>query len=721
MGMKIGFLEPHLRCCGGIRRVLEFGNRLWDRGHQVTYYLPEDVDLSCTWMPCEGRIRSYASSFDDPLDVLVFNHEPQWHLLEHFTQVRRRVLYALHYARLYEKAGSWECLRAPVDAQLANSTWTAEQIEAETGDRPTVVLGGANRDVFHPRDVASRYPLLTAGADAWHDWKGYETVLAAGELLGLPVEAYAPKRLSQEELGEEYAAAEVFAVGSWFEGFGQPGLESLATGTPLVTTDNGGCREYAIDGETALVVEPRDPRAMADAIARLRSDPALARRLSANGLDLVAERFDWEQRTDELAEVLDGVVAGSAPAPAARPAPPPDHPELSVVVPAWGNLMLTQEFVESVRQNTTVPYELIIVDNGSGWEAASYARAAADRSWCNEANLGFAVGMNQGLALARGEYVAFCNNDTKLPPQWAERLIETARRTPTAGIVVPAVTTAQNPVNVRDEPGAEIELLPPFSAPPGAVLYLMATDVIRQLGGWSEAYEIASGEDVDLAFTVWVNDLDIVYDQRVLVDHHGKATSKHLEDWQVLWEQNRDRFLERWSGDATVPRLASTDLQRFRRNRETARAAAAWMRRYFTARKHGGGFRVRPSQAFRRAVSVGFWLPDLASVNGHPPSLVQGPDGSVWLMEGQTKRAVPTPALARALAAQLGPPRRVDAQAVEGWADGPPVVLLEDFHGNVSVVVGGRRHPVRSAMLTHSVVDGALDRFEPGDPLDLSG
>ena len=57
----------------------------------------------------------------------MFNHEPQWHLIDHFTNARNRVFYALHYGRLYDKEGSWESLRAPVDLQLANSTWTAEQ------------------------------------------------------------------------------------------------------------------------------------------------------------------------------------------------------------------------------------------------------------------------------------------------------------------------------------------------------------------------------------------------------------------------------------------------------------------------------------------------------------------------------------------------------------------------------------------------------------------
>ena len=200
----------------------------------------------------------------------------------------------------------------------------------------------------------------------------------------------------------------------------------------------------------------------------------------------------------------------------------------------------------------------------------------------NEQNLGFARGMNQGLAVARGEYVAFCNNDTVLPERWASTLLETIRCHERAGIVVPALTAARGPVNVRTEPGDKVEALPPFSAPPGAVVYVMNTDLVRQLGAWDEGYEIASGEDVDLAFTVWVNDLDILYDQRVLVDHVGKGSA----DPPRRLARSSGRATgsgSSTSGQATAQCPVSTRAisERFARNRATARAAAGWMERYF--------------------------------------------------------------------------------------------------------------------------------------------
>lgn len=589
-GLRLGIIEPHLRRYGGIRRMLEFANRLAARGHQVTFYLPEDQERRCTWMACAADVKTIPSGFDDPLDILIFNHEPQWHLLDLFTRADKRVFYALHYGRSYGKEGSWESLRTPVDLQLANSNWTADRIQAEIGVRPAVVLGGVNRDVFRPYGGPKRFPLLCAG-DRRRLWKGTDTIEAAAGLLGLPLEEYGPKDLSQPDLGREYDAAEVFAVGSWFEGFCQPGLEAMACGTALVTTDNGGCREYAVDDETALVVPPRDPRAMADAVARLRDDETLAKELVANGLDLVAEDFDWERRTDQLEALLGEVATGERSAPPPPPPRPPARPDLSVVVLAWDNLAYTQQFVESVRQHTDVPYELVIVDNGSRWEAAHYAAEAADHAVMNDRNLGFARGMNQGLDAARGEWVAFCNNDTILPDGWADKLLETARANPGAGIVVPALTAARNEATVRTEPGEHVEVLDPFSAPPAAVVYLMRADVVTALGAWGEEFEIASGEDVDLCFKVWVNDLDIVYDQRVLVDHVGKGSASRLDDWEGLWARNRQLFLTKWSGDADPPRLDSCDPVRFARNRAIARATAGWMSRYFGIRDKE---RVRP-------------------------------------------------------------------------------------------------------------------------------
>ncbi len=266
--------------------------------------------------------------------------------------------------------------------------------------------------------------------------------------------------------------------------------------------------------------------------------------------------------------------------------------DLSVVVLAWNNLGLTRRFVDSVRLYTTVPYELILVDNGSVPEAAAIGRELADRFIRNETNRGFSVGMNQGLAVARGNTVAFCNNDTEVAPGWDAHLVSCAAR-PGAGLVVPALTAATNLRTVRVEPGTEVEVIAPFSPPPAGAFVLMRADVARALGGWGEEYPIASAEDVDLAFKVWVNDLDLLYDSRVLIRHVNKATSRNLHDWQDLWKRNRWVFLEKWTSSPDVPRVAECAPERFAKNLAIAASAAGWMSQYFRA-SEGSGATTRP-------------------------------------------------------------------------------------------------------------------------------
>ena len=265
---------------------------------------------------------------------------------------------------------------------------------------------------------------------------------------------------------------------------------------------------------------------------------------------------------------------------------PTVKPRLSVVVLAWDGLHETRRCVASVRDHTDVPFELIIVDNGSQPDAARFASEASDRAIMNPTNRGFAPGMNQGLKASHGEFVAFCNNDTVMPPGWASTLIDDFETHADAGIVLPAVTAAGNDCTVRSEPGTAVEVLLPFGEFPSGVLYVMRRDVAHALGGWSEEYPIASAEDLDLCFKVWANNLSIVFDQRVLVQHTSQATvGTKLDNRRALYRSNLELFMAKWgSGEPAVPRIDTCDADRFRANLARAATAIRWIRRLVATR-----------------------------------------------------------------------------------------------------------------------------------------
>jgi glycosyltransferase involved in cell wall biosynthesis len=103
----------------------------------------------------------------------------------------------------------------------------------------------------------------------------------------------------RRDVPEILAGLHVFVLPSESEGFGLVVREAQAVGVPVVATDTGGLSELVRDGDTGLLVPPRDTAALAAALRRMLEDPALRRRLSeagrreagASGLDGYLERL----------------------------------------------------------------------------------------------------------------------------------------------------------------------------------------------------------------------------------------------------------------------------------------------------------------------------------------------------------------------------------------------------------------------------------------------
>jgi glycosyltransferase involved in cell wall biosynthesis len=82
---------------------------------------------------------------------------------------------------------------------------------------------------------------------------------------------------------------------SYREGVPRVLIEAAACGRAVVTTDVPGCREVVRHGENGLLVPPRDPAALAEAIGRLLGDPALRARMGARGREIAVQEFSEEQ------------------------------------------------------------------------------------------------------------------------------------------------------------------------------------------------------------------------------------------------------------------------------------------------------------------------------------------------------------------------------------------------------------------------------------------
>jgi phosphatidylinositol alpha-1,6-mannosyltransferase len=128
------------------------------------------------------------------------------------------------------------------------------------------------------------------------EWEAVSRLHAA---LGLGDSVALLGDLTRERLAEEYVNASVFCLPSVQEGFGIVFLEAMAAELPVVACRIAAIPEVVLDGTTGLLVGPRDPGALAEALERLIGEPALARRLGQEGRRralgfsprAVAERF----------------------------------------------------------------------------------------------------------------------------------------------------------------------------------------------------------------------------------------------------------------------------------------------------------------------------------------------------------------------------------------------------------------------------------------------
>jgi glycosyltransferase involved in cell wall biosynthesis len=119
-------------------------------------------------------------------------------------------------------------------------------------------------------------------------------VPATIERLGLEGAVTVAGVVGAERLVELYAEAEVAVVPSLYEGFSLPAIEAMACGVPLVSTTGGALPEVVgRSGETAILVPPGDPGALADAIGAALDDADLRARVGAAGRERVVERYSW--------------------------------------------------------------------------------------------------------------------------------------------------------------------------------------------------------------------------------------------------------------------------------------------------------------------------------------------------------------------------------------------------------------------------------------------
>jgi glycosyltransferase involved in cell wall biosynthesis len=331
--MKVIIPVGALHLGGGCKNLADLANALHARGHDTEVLVPEIepvvYDIHCKLT----RIPSLHPSYIPYGDIVVANFYTTFKAC-----YEAWPLQCVRFSQAYEP--SWVPDRdfaiwtyshgVPV---ITLSHWLDEQIYRDVGQRTFVLNPGVDPQVFYPSPIPKtlnsdrRKIILYLARDpnSGYEIKGFYDFVKCMDLFnrlypgkfivhmvcpenklqlpsGIPCRTFGA--ISDKQFAELYREADVFVSSSWIEAYGFPPLEAMACGTPVVTTDSGGIRDFSVHMESAFITQPRNPVELGYGLLTVLSNESLYQKLIAGGL-ASASRFrkhDFEQKLVDTLE-----------------------------------------------------------------------------------------------------------------------------------------------------------------------------------------------------------------------------------------------------------------------------------------------------------------------------------------------------------------------------------------------------------------------------------
>jgi glycosyltransferase involved in cell wall biosynthesis len=362
--LKVNFTVYNTDLYGGTRAIFEVANRLANRGYEVHItafwgdhrWFPMKVPVVYTrihanllklieYYTCYGgfnsitrarnadirimgRLLGTATECDINIATWYPTFLPVWLSGKgrpySFMQDFWEQMETIHTRKLFKVV-----LRLPFNF-LANSSYTKQIVlEQQPNARVRVANVGVDRGVFYPRNKVvdvKKYPIVMAiirgtyikGDDIVikvlnnvnREFPIHALLLCSSQVLReickntkieFPYILY--ERVNDDELACLYSSADLFLFTSRAEGFGLPPLEAMSCGTPVVTTDCKGNKDYTVNNCNCLVAPPDDVARLKELTIKILKEGQLSDRLISMGLD-TARKFTWDNTVSEFEEAF---------------------------------------------------------------------------------------------------------------------------------------------------------------------------------------------------------------------------------------------------------------------------------------------------------------------------------------------------------------------------------------------------------------------------------
>lgn len=335
--LNLAYLLPHEQVTGGIKILIEQMKYLKERGHYITLFIKDDntEEEKFSWIDLDVDNIVYTKNYTDykkylnKYDVIILG----WIGLLKDKEVNTKTVYIEQgYPALFGDIDS--ILKKDIyKRQLVNSYKLPHNIISVSkvlynilknrfNIKTNIIPNSLNIDFYKPGDYKKRNNILIVG-NPYLPFKGFETIISALKSVWMMNYYFDVTWICQEKreynnidfninyvilpdqenLVKCYQEADLMVYASWYEGFGMPPLEAMACGTPTIITKSDGILEYAIDGENAILVEPRNIKEIAAAIIFLLENDQIKNKLSINGRK-TALNYNIRERIVELEDYL---------------------------------------------------------------------------------------------------------------------------------------------------------------------------------------------------------------------------------------------------------------------------------------------------------------------------------------------------------------------------------------------------------------------------------
>lgn len=315
------------------------------------------------------------------------------------------------------------------------SSWVAESVQRDMRVNPTIVPHGIDWEEWQ-HDLPNDGYILAYAKNRVMDVcnPAFITDLAKRFPDKLFVCTFAPKDapgnvritglISHDKMKQVIQRAAV-VISPVKETFGLLNLEAMASGTPVLGYNYGGNRDLIKHGVSGYLAQVGNTDDLADGLLYCLEH----RDILGKNANMLAKEYTWDIACERLAEVYERVMQ-------------PNNHKISVIIPSYNYSNKVDGAIRSVLNQTLLPCEIIVVDDGSDDDEATNMVVSAMSSqshlvpiiYHRQNNAGVAVARNAGIAMAKGEYIVCLDADDRIEPEFLRACFETMESDTTIGI-----------------------------------------------------------------------------------------------------------------------------------------------------------------------------------------------------------------------------------------------------------------------------------------------